>query len=192
MRATWFLSIGKNQRRFLMVMLVTFLSLGTCGAAFAESSWFGLRDEPELISVAGTLHDTSTIVVRTIIDGQDTTLTGHTARAFLYLRSYIIFDDDAARWRTTDKYKAWKDRLVNSPPQSQGTYVGNGVTFVSGQTPGGARFAVCYSSDGRNRTCQNNGCVAPPGYGKMYCYWRIEDFNGNIFKILGTTGQRIP
>lgn len=190
MRASYFLSMSKIQCRLLAASLAIFLSFGTSGLAFAQSSWFGLREEPVLISVSGTLHDTSTISVHAFIDGQDTALSGHTARAFLYLRSYIIYDDDAGRWRTTEKYKVWKNEIANS--SSQVVNLGNGITFTPGSLPKGAKTAECFGSDGRNKTCRDNKCIAPLGKGNLYCYWRVQGFDGKYFKILGTNGKRIP
>ena len=163
-----------------------------CSMALAQSSWYGLVDEPKLISVTGTLKDPSSIIVHTIINGKDTTLHGHTARAFLYLRSYITFDDTGLQWRTTDKYKAWKSQLPKNP-QPVLPPPGNSISFVPGSPPQGQglSYCGCRSSDGRNKTCQNNGCIEPPGYGKMYCYWRCQLPNRKIIKIRGRDGKRL-
>lgn len=181
-------------KQFLMPVLLIVLSLGTCSMALAQSSWYGLRDEPRLVSVRGTLADANTIVVRAVIDGKDTTLRGHTARAFLYLRSYLIFDDDANRWRTTDKYKAWKNQLANNPqPAPLPLISGSGISYVpgSGSPPSGCKTTpTCRSTTGQNKICQKNQCVTPKTWRNAFCYWSCRDYNGKVVKIRSSNGQR--
>lgn len=101
---------------FLMVAAVAIAatSFGMMGKAHAQNSgpWVGLTDEPPMLNATGTLQDSSTIVVRAIIDGHEKVLKGDNALVFLSSRNYI--DYDGRRWRTTDKYKAWNERRVNA------------------------------------------------------------------------------
>lgn len=178
-------------KQFLIPILLIVISLGTCSMAFAQSSWYGLVDEPKLISVAGTLNKPSSIVVHAVIDGKDTTLHGHTARAFLYLRSYLTFDDTALQWRTTEKYKVWKKQF-NKPPPAVPSIPGSGISFVPGSPPQGCRYkSTCFSSYGQNEKCRKNGCIEPPGSGKMYCFWRCQISKHKSIKIRGRDGKRL-
>ncbi len=47
---------------------------------------------------------------------------------------------------------------------------------------------VCRSTDGRNRTCVNNGCVEPPNH-SMMCYFHCDTLDGrSTYFIRGIDG----
>jgi hypothetical protein len=50
---------------------------------------------------------------------------------------------------------------------------------------------VCRSTDGRNGTCANNGCVEPENFSGT-CYWACRDAEGNSVNIRGRDGQLMP
>lgn len=62
-----------------------------------------------------------------------------------------------------------------------------GRPFVPGSQPSGYKSCGCFSSDGRNGACRNNGCVEPPNY-HMTCFWECISHNGARVKIRGRDG----
>jgi len=102
-----------NACRFITFSVSCLLILSVCGGAAAATRakpipWGGLRDEPQLFSVRGSLSSPDQIVLRMRIGNQDHVLMGNDAQVFLSSRDYIRFDHARNRWVTTDKYKHWK------------------------------------------------------------------------------------
>lgn len=54
----------------------------------------------------------------------------------------------------------------------------------------GLRNCGCFSSDGRNDACRNNGCAPPPGH-SMICFWECDDREGNRLRVNGLTSERM-
>lgn len=70
----------------------------------------------------------------------------------------------------------------NPSPETTGAYVPG-----SGSPPPGYSDCVCRSDDGRNGTCQANGCTEPPNFGGT-CFWHCSDGQGNWIRIRGRDG----
>lgn len=54
----------------------------------------------------------------------------------------------------------------------------------------GLRNCGCFSSDGRNDACRDNGCAPPPGH-SMICFWECDDREGSRLRVNGVTSERL-
>ena len=81
----------------------------------AQPSWWSDPVEPEMTSVTGTLLNPETIVVNLIIGGIPVTLTRWDALVFLSVRDYLVYDNVAKRYHTTEQYRAWKTQRASAP-----------------------------------------------------------------------------
>lgn len=171
------------------IMSLILIFVGTTFIARADI--YGLVDEPPMRSVSGSLHDIESIRVEAFLDGKWQTLSEQTALGFLILRNYVVYDNTSSSgFRTTDKYKQWKNNNSAQNTSNLNIYKWLGKTWKvrSDWGPGKSHKNTPWSFtvDNQNGACE----VTVKGSKKFSCtidqnnHLKWADTSGSPHKIV--------